>query len=108
MTTFTITQTRRAVCNKARNLFAQGVATTHSEAMRMAWAFVKFAQKVQNGQPVTFTKKDGSLREVAAPAAFVSTGKGTGRKAPAHLFVFMDTAKIGHNVISCDIRNLVA
>jgi hypothetical protein len=70
---------------------------------------VKTMEAIAAGGKITFIKKStGELRVVNKPAQFVSSNNGvkSGRTPQPQLIVFVDTEKVGHNTISCDIRLL--
>jgi len=104
----TITNTRKAVITKAKKLFFSNVVETWSEAMVLAWKVVKFKNRIAQGLPVQFLKVSGEIRTVQAPALYSnSTQSGSGKKAPASSFVFLDTKREGSQVISCKIANII-
>lgn len=99
------------VMKTAIALIECGIATTQSDAMKMAWVKIKTQERIAAGQKVSFVKKStGEVRTVTTPAPYVSTGEAkaeSGRKPQPQLIVFCDLEKEGHNTISCDIRTII-
>lgn len=106
---------RMSQVNKiAIQLYAACIASTQSEAMKLAWLKVKTLEKIEAGEQISFVKiSTGEVRTVTTPAKYISTAPTTTttatttKKTQPQLIVFCDMAKEGHNTISCDIRNLI-
>ena len=110
----TINQTRAYAFNHARKIYHNGEAATWSEACVLGWKAAKLKAAIMNGKSISFVKVDCSIRTVANPALYSSTGKpkvnSKPRKKKFANFVFIDQdklAKTGYGVISCKLANVL-
>ena len=97
------------VTKKAHELKAAGIATTWSQAMKLAVAFIRTMNKINEGKAFAFIKKStGERRVVNNPARYQRKGaaKPSNRVPKPHIIIFVDTDKGGTR--SCDIRTLCA
>ena len=99
------------VTKKAHELKAAGIATTWSQAMKLAVAFIRTMNKINEGKAFAFIKKvvnTGERRVVNNPARYQRSGaaKPSNRVPKPHIIIFVDTDKGGTR--SCDIRTLCA